>query len=114
VGGIGGIAGRGGTFGGGGTGGNDCNALRNEVLTKLAQAQICCPYCDALQCTAIVEGMCCPVLVNSNGQQTQSYLAALKKLLQTPGCAPICPDVLCREPQIGNCVANAVGGGSCR
>jgi hypothetical protein len=87
--------------------------MQRDVAAKLAQAQMCCPFCDALACQAIVAGVCCPVLVNSaNSQQTVDYQTALKNFLST--CDIACPDVLCKQPQIGNCVAGPAGGGSCR
>jgi hypothetical protein len=107
-GGIGGIAGKGGSGGAA-----DCNALQRDVLAKLAAAQQCCPGCDALQCQAIVAGMCCPALVNrADSPQTQAYQVALKAFMAE--CDIVCPDVLCKQPQIGNCVAGPAGGGSCR
>jgi len=48
----------------------------------------------------------------ANSLQTQAYQVALKNL--QAHCDIICPDVLCREPQLGNCVALMTGGGVCR
>jgi hypothetical protein len=53
------------------------------------------------------------VLVNSaNAQPTLDYQIALKTFQAS--CDVVCPDVLCREPQIGNCVADPTGSGACR
>jgi hypothetical protein len=88
--------------------------MQKDVATKLALAQRCCPGCDALQCQAIVAGVCCPVLVNGgdSSPQTQDYLVALKTFMNE--CVIACPLVLCQKPQIGNCVADPAGVGSCR
>jgi hypothetical protein len=60
-----------------------------------------------------VAGVCCPALVNSaNSPPTQAYLAALKTFQAE--CDVACPELPCKQPQIGNCVAGPAGGGSCR
>lgn len=106
------------SFGGaGGSGGTvDCNALINDVYAKLDAAKTCCPFCNSLQCTASVDGPCCPETVNSaDSAETQAYLGALKLLRSQPSCGIACPAIVCAPAQPSyNCVATASGSGRCQ
>jgi hypothetical protein len=87
--------------------------MQRDVMARLAVAQRCCPSCGALPCTAVVAGICCPVLVNraEDWPATQEYLAALKAFQAE--CDVACPDIVCRVPQLYNCATSPNGGAAC-
>jgi hypothetical protein len=116
VGTTGGTGGVGGTTGGaGGAGGGDsCQALLADVQTKLIAAKKCCPVCAALQCVAVVPGVCCDETVaSSETPETQAYLIALKAFYAA-GCSVDCPEIVCPNAPSYLCEATATGEGSCK
>jgi hypothetical protein len=108
---------------GGGTGpdggvgidsGVDCNALAASLTDLQAKAQACCATCDIVQCTASVQGLCCPVTVNSaSAQTTLDFEAAVQQYHQD--CPSECPAIACEKSPSGVCGAaggSSSGGGS--
>jgi hypothetical protein len=107
--------GSGNTAGAGGVGGaaTDCDALQREVLVRLEAAKQCCAFCDSIQCTALVSGLCCPETVgNANSLETQAYLQALDRFINA-NCAWGCTLIACRLEPSMLCEPTSSGGGRC-
>jgi hypothetical protein len=106
-------AGVGGNAGGssvGGAGGADCVALQRAVNDALTAAKVCDPTIDIETCTQVVDGVCCPVVVNTmNTAQIADYSAALATL-RASACVIDCPAVKCDPDPNGGCLANGNGG----
>jgi hypothetical protein len=57
-----------------------------------------------------VQGLCCPVSVNSTGSPaTQAFVAAMQQF-QAAGCTVACPDLLCPKAPSGICLSTSAGG----
>ncbi len=112
---VGGTGAGGGSAVGGAAGSIDsCDALMRDVERKLEAAKSCCPFCDSIQCTAVVEGTCCPSVVGyADSAETKEYLGALDRLFDHPSCAVACPEIPCAEPRLYNCVPGPTGEGRC-
>lgn len=93
---------------------DECEALARDVDRRLEDARRCCPECDSIQCTAVVEGSCCPVVVGHAGTaETTEYLEALDRLRNHPRCAIACPEIPCPQPRLYRCVPTPTGDGRC-
>lgn len=111
----GGSGGSGGTGSGGAGGGAsggasaaECSSLLTEVQSTLAEAQGCntASLKPELECAGTLEGVCCPVLVestDSNSAKNNAYLSALHAYQRS--CSHACLKIACLKPQMGNCVA---------
>jgi hypothetical protein len=70
--------------------------LRKEVLT-------CCPFCGALQCTAALDDLCCPLSTSKGGQTVANDFSAAVKEYKAR-CGPIaCPAVPCKPAPSNDC-----------
>ncbi|MEO6598247.1 MAG: hypothetical protein ABIQ16_00130 [Polyangiaceae bacterium] len=92
----------------GGAGGADCTSLLATVQATVTTAQGCntASAKPTTECGGTLEGLCCPVLVetaDSNDAANTAYLNALHAYKQS--CSHACPKAACFNPQPGNCVA---------
>jgi hypothetical protein len=99
----------GGTDGGGDASGDaadagvTCDQLFAQLATQETAATTCCAMCDIVQCTAQVDGLCCPLTVNEpNGDSVKAYEATLMEL-QSAHCAFNCPALACSTKPSGMC-----------
>jgi hypothetical protein len=95
--------------GGGGSGGApDCAQLLDDVTKTQAAAQACNPSAKpAAECAGSLEGVCCPIGVESasaSAPDNAAYLSALKAYKAS--CTHPCPRIACIEPVVGNCNAS--------
>jgi len=82
--------------------GTDCTALYAQVNELQAAAQACCATCDIVQCTVSVNGLCCPVSVNSAGSSaTQAFVAAVQQY--QAACVSMCGAFSCPKAPSGIC-----------
>jgi hypothetical protein len=96
--------------GGGGSGGMpDCTQLLADVTKAQAAAQACNPASakPAAECAGSLDGVCCPIGVESasaTAPDNVAYLSALKAYKAS--CTHPCPRIACIEPVVGNCKAS--------
>ena len=91
---------------GGSAGMPDCAALLDDVTKAQAAAQACNPASakPTPECAGSLEGLCCPIGVESasaTAPDNVAYLNALKTYKAS--CAHQCPRIACIEPTVGNC-----------
>lgn len=87
-----------------------CVDLVNQLNTEQTAAEQCCPTCNSLQCTQQVDGLCCPVTVNSSdAQAVKTYLDTLDQIKNLK-CAVNCPAITCSTKPTGICMQ----GGTCQ
>lgn len=111
--GAGAAGGTGGSVGEGGAVGVDCDQLFLDIREALGEAQSCNPLIDAPQCTEVVEGVCCPEVVNpANGAPVDTYLELVGQA--AADCRYPCPAVPCVDEPTGVCVPGRNGGGGCQ
>ena len=114
---TGGSSNSGGNANGGSAGGSvvDCEAINMELRQLLAAAQQCIPGPGEPQCTEVIEGLCCPEVVNpANDAAIDAYDEALKVALDA-GCDMLCPEIPCVDKPTAKCTANPNGnGGQCK
>ena len=101
---------------GGAGGAPDCNQLLADVTKTQAAAQACNPASakPTLECAGTLDGLCCPILVESASATTPTnaaYLDALKSYKAS--CAHFCPAIACLKPQPGNCMSSSATSGKC-
>ena len=94
----------------------DCSQLLADVRETQAAAQACNPASakPTLECAGTVEGLCCPILVESASTTTPAnaaYLQALKSYKAS--CAQLCPAIACLQPKPGNCQPSSNAAGKC-
>ncbi len=70
----------------------DCTKLAADIGDLEEQARTCCAFCNSVQCSHVVDGLCCPVSITSD--QAPALAAALAKF-KAAGCVAGCPAVLC-------------------
>lgn len=117
AGGSGGEAGSDSGGGGSGSGGapDGCESVP-DYLDNLYQAAAACAPADPVpHCQGIVDGYCCPVVVESaSSPATLAYLDFLELTkTQCPEMWDACAAVDCALPIGGTCVPDAVGSGVC-
>jgi hypothetical protein len=101
----------GGTGGAGGHSGTDCHALIADYDAALAEARVCNPFLDNLQCTQVVAGglQCngCPTHVSDATRldAIRAQFEANRVDCPPPACAPI----HCPASGEGQCVADDGG-----
>jgi hypothetical protein len=108
--------GSGGVAGTAGTGGRpSCDELLEQMNEALASAKQCCAACDNIQCTGMVEGLCCSETVqNVDSEDTQRYLAALTSFRLRDDCSVGCPEIPCPIAPSTACLPSASGAGRCQ
>jgi len=80
-----------------------CDDLANELTQETPSAEACCATCDIVQCTAQVDGLCCPITVNNaNTNAVQAYEATLQQF-RAAHCAVNCPAIACAQQPSGMC-----------
>ncbi|NUO48768.1 MAG: hypothetical protein HOV80_07925 [Polyangiaceae bacterium] len=106
------------TVGTGGAGGapDGCENVPTYLQNLLDAAAACSPGDPSLHCQDIVDGFCCPVVVESiSSPETQAYLDFLALTQDMcPEMWQTCNAVDCAFPMAGNCVPDARGGGMCQ
>lgn len=118
-GGSGGSGATGGTGGStaGGTGGSgglpiECNELGKLYAAALADAKLCSPMINSLQCTLVFpDELACPcnTYVNPDNAQAVQTLQVLLKQWASAGCVVPCPAIACIEPQGAGCELSGAG-----
>ncbi|MEJ7732660.1 MAG: hypothetical protein WKG00_26100 [Polyangiaceae bacterium] len=103
-----------GAGGQGGIGG-DCENGPTYLQNLLDAAAACNAADPSLHCQDVVDGYCCPAVVESVGSPaTQAYLDFLHlSQAQCPEMWDRCNAVDCALPQTGNCVPDGQGNGKC-
>jgi hypothetical protein len=101
---------------GGASGAPDCTQLRDDVTKTQADAQACNPASakPTAECAGSLEGVCCPIGVESaspTAPANAAYLAALKAY--KTNCAQPCPAIACFEPKVGDCKPISAGSAKC-
>jgi hypothetical protein len=103
------------------TGGQTCDELIADANAKLGPAQACNPFLSVPQCSDVLGGVCCPVLVaNKNSPEAMAYADAIAAV-EAAGCVVPCPAVPCEdlsaggycqpdEGMNGHCLSNGPGG----
>jgi hypothetical protein len=103
--------------GDGGAGGTaDCGQLLADVTTTQAAAQACNPASakPTPECAGSLEGLCCPIGVESASATAPANLAYLNALkAYNASCAHACPEIACFEPKVGDCKAISAASGKC-
>jgi hypothetical protein len=102
--------------GGGSDAANDspptCDQLFQQLTSETTAATSCCPTCKSLQCTAQVDGLCCPLTVsNATSDAVKTYEATLAQI-KASHCAVNCPALACSTKPTMTC--DAINGGTCR
>lgn len=94
---------------------SDCENVPTYLQNLLDAAQSCNPAELSLHCQHVVEGYCCPAVVeNISSPATQAYLDFLA--LSKRDCPDIwtqCYAVDCAEPQTGFCLETGINKGQC-
>lgn len=120
-------AGAGGTAGSVSTGGSgtgnsssggapgDCTMVPTYLDNLLDAAAACAPADPVPHCQGVVEGFCCPVVVESaTSPATLAYLDFLELTkTECPEMWERCAAVDCALPSAGTCVPTSVGEGQC-
>lgn len=113
----GGAGGSNATVGVGGTGGvgDDCENVPDYLANLLAAAAACNPATSVPHCQVVVDGFCCPVVVESaSSPATQAYLDFLHLTQQQcPQMWQTCNAVDCAQPVPGLCEEQPGGTGLC-
>ena len=93
----------------------DCENVPTYLQNLLEPAQACNPDELSLHCQFVIEGYCCPVVVeNINSPATQAYLDFLELTkTQCPKMWQECNAVDCAQPSPGYCVETGVNMGQC-
>lgn len=105
------------TTGTGGEGGapDDCENVPTYLQNLLDAAAACNAADPSLHCQDVVDGYCCPAVVESiNSPATQAYLDFLA--LSQDECPEMwerCNAVDCAFPTVGNCVSDGPAEGHC-
>jgi hypothetical protein len=97
-------------------GGTSCAEVPTYIENLYQAAAVCVPEDPSLHCQDIVDGYCCPVVVESlQSPATQAYLDFLELTKQQcPEIWERCAVVDCGLPEPGNCVADSTrAGGHC-
>jgi|RhiMetdeSRZDD1v2_1073273.scaffolds.fasta_scaffold1288458_2 hypothetical protein len=97
-------------------GGTSCENVPEYIDNLYQAAAECNPADPSLHCQDVVDGYCCPVVVESiSSPATQAYLDFLELTKQQ--CTELwreCAAVDCAFPTPGNCVADgSTAGGHC-
>lgn len=80
-----------------------CAALEARLETLRTAARECCPVCRALQCTIMVEDLCCPLSATSPQPEMVAAVAEYKSR-----CGPVaCPAMPCSVAPSGTCDPSA-------
>ena len=87
----------------------NCTQLLDDVSKAQAAAQACNPASakPAAECAGSLEGLCCPIGVESasaTAPDNAAYLNALNAYKAS--CTHACPRIACIEPAVGNCKAS--------
>ncbi len=87
-------------------GGPSCDNLENDLASETNAAETCCPTCDSVQCTAQVDGLCCPLTVDvATSDAVKAYEATLAQI-KALGCSVNCPALACSSKPTGKCLQN--------
>ena len=102
------------TTGGGGAP-TDCEKVPEYLKNLYEAASACAPEDPSLHCMDIVDGYCCPVIVESvSSPATQAYLDFLHLTQkECPEMWKACEAVDCAFPESGTCVPDGSGQGHC-
>jgi len=95
---------------------SDCANVPKYIENLYAAASACAPADPSLHCQDVVDGFCCPVLVESiNSPETQAYLDFLDLSRdECPEMWETCETVKCGQPPVGSCVPDQTrAGGHC-
>jgi hypothetical protein len=68
----------------------DCNALMRRHDELLRDARTCCAVCTVVQCTEIIDDLCCPVVVTQKRADLLQVIADIKKSCGPIACAGDC------------------------
>jgi len=95
---------------------DDCENVPTYLQNLLDAAAECHPDELVVHCQFVVEGYCCPAVVeNINSPATQAYLDFLElSKQQCPDMWNNCYAVDCAQPTLGNCVEEGVNLGKCQ
>ena len=93
----------------------DCENAPKYIDNLLQAAAACAPEDPSLHCQDIVDGFCCPVVVESaSSPATQAYLDFLELTRERcPEMWDECEVVDCGLPVPGNCQTDGAGEGHC-
>ncbi len=90
--------------------GPDCQALYAELQSEEPQAEQCCATCNSIQCSQQVDGLCCPLTVDSADSPAVKTYEATLKAFRGAGCATACPALACATKPTGLCLGNSQNG----
>jgi len=93
----------------------DCEKVPEYIQNLYEAASACAPADPSLHCMDVVDGYCCPVIVESaSSPATQAYLDFLHLTQkECPEMWKKCEAVDCAFPESGTCVADGSGQGHC-
>lgn len=87
-----------------------CDALYQQIQADEAAATQCCPTCNVMQCTQQVEGVCCPLTVNSgDSPAVKAYESALQAF-KDAHCVAACPAIACSTQPSDKCMQTGTSG----
>jgi hypothetical protein len=72
-------------------GASSCDDLYAQIAQQKADAQTCCPTCKSIQCSAVVQDLCCPISVQA---AKADQLTALIQQFNA-ACHHACPAIPC-------------------
>lgn len=75
--------------------GQTCDSLLNQLATEATSAVQCCATCNIAQCTVQVEGLCCPLTVDSQSSAAVMAYEATLAEIKASHCIVSCPGIAC-------------------
>jgi len=92
-------------------GGTNCTALSKAIDAARQQLKVCCPFCDAQQCSHVTQDVCCPF--STTATQTADFDSLVTQFKQN--CKSACPAIPCPKVPSLICNPNAMSQeGSCQ
>jgi hypothetical protein len=90
-----------------------CDMMEAMVNQLAAAAEACCPNCGQPQCTAAVQGVCCPVTISSTTSQDAINNFETAVTAFQSQCSPKCSSKVCPPTPSKICIGSGMAG-SCQ
>jgi hypothetical protein len=74
-----------------------------QVNSLRPGAKQCCPTCNHLPCTFVVEDLCCPLTVDQQGSAGVVAFENAVKAFRAAGCTAVCPAIPCAPAPSDTC-----------
>jgi hypothetical protein len=84
-------------------GADNCSQLLEQLASQEPTATQCCSTCNSLQCTAQVDGLCCPLTVSAAGSDAVKAYEATLTQIRSAHCPVNCPAIACTTKPTETC-----------